>query len=127
MAASGWDKVWSPHLVMRYGYCDYSCNACGQVCPTGAIAPLSLEKKREEVIGKAIIDRERCIPFVEDRDCIVCEEMCPLPEKAIMLKKGAQHQAARPHVITDRCTGCGICERECPVNGESAIRVLPPG
>jgi len=126
-SASGWDSTWSPHLVMRRGYCDYSCNACGQVCPTGAIAPLSLEKKRREVIGVAAIDREKCIPFKEDRECIVCEEMCPLPEKAVKLARDLEHKALRPRVLTDVCTGCGICEKQCPVNGVSAIRVYPPG
>ncbi|MFQ6102556.1 MAG: 4Fe-4S binding protein [Anaerolineae bacterium] len=29
----------------------------------------------------------------------------------------------RPHVIRERCIGCGICEYKCPVNGEAAIRV----
>ena len=127
VSAQSWDKTWSPHLVMRRGYCDYSCNACGQVCPTGAIAQLTLEKKRKEVIGVAAIDRKRCIPFDEDRECIVCEEMCPLPEKAVILRTDPGHRAARPHVLAEVCTGCGICEKQCPVNGEAAIQILPPG
>ncbi len=127
VSAAGWDRTWSPHLVMRRGYCDYSCNACGQVCPTGAIAPLTLEKKRTEVIGVAMINRKTCIPFDEDRECIVCEEMCPLPEKAVILKNEPGRKAARPYVLPDVCTGCGICEEQCPVNGAAAIRVLPPG
>jgi Pyruvate/2-oxoacid:ferredoxin oxidoreductase delta subunit len=28
-----------------------------------------------------------------------------------------------PIVIADRCIGCGICEYQCPVAGESAIRI----
>jgi MauM/NapG family ferredoxin protein len=125
--AAGWDGTWSPHLVMRHGYCDYSCNACGQVCPTGAIVPLALGRKRTEVIGVAIINRKTCIPFDEDRECIVCEEMCPLPDKAVVLKTEPGRRAARPYVLPDLCTGCGICEEQCPVNGAAAIRVMPPG
>jgi polyferredoxin len=86
ISAGAWDTTWSPHLELRRGYCDYSCNACGQVCPTGAIAKMSLEEKRKEVIGVAVIDKERCIPFAKKKACIVCEEMCPLPQKAIKLK-----------------------------------------
>jgi NAD-dependent dihydropyrimidine dehydrogenase PreA subunit len=112
---------------MRRGYCDYSCNACGRVCPTGAIAALSLAKKRVETIGVAVINEATCIPFKEDRECIVCEEMCPLPEKAIILETEAGHEADRPHVRAELCTGCGICEKQCPLNGEAAIRVYPPG
>jgi NAD-dependent dihydropyrimidine dehydrogenase PreA subunit len=120
--------VWSPVLVSRHGYCDYSCNACGQVCPTTAIPKLPLEQKRNEVIGLAIIDEDRCIPFAEDVDCIVCEEMCPVPEKAIELephestnKAGQTLAVLRPKVIEDLCIGCGICEHQCPVDGDAAI------
>ncbi|MGQ9584556.1 MAG: 4Fe-4S binding protein, partial [Anaerolineae bacterium] len=34
---AGLEGLWTPVLVPRLGYCDYSCNACGQVCPVGAI------------------------------------------------------------------------------------------
>jgi Pyruvate/2-oxoacid:ferredoxin oxidoreductase delta subunit len=26
-------------------------------------------------------------------------------------------------VVVDRCTGCGICEYECPISGRAAITV----
>lgn len=127
-----WETIWTPMLVTRLGYCDYSCNACGEVCPTGAITSLSLSKKRETVIGIARIDRERCIPWAEGRECIVCEEMCPIPQKAIHLNgqgkgyRGGQTGSVRlPRVREHLCTGCGICEYQCPVDGESAIRVFP--
>jgi polyferredoxin len=127
---SGWDGPWTPVLVSRLGYCDYSCNACGLVCPTGAIPKLLLEEKRRVVIGVAEIDRARCIPWVEDRDCIVCEEMCPVPDKAIELRHhvgrghgGRTTDVLRPEVVSSKCIGCGICEKQCPVNGEAAIRV----
>lgn len=123
----------TPVLVPRLGYCDYSCNACGQVCPVGAIPPLDLDEKRLTVIGKAYIIEHRCIAWSDRQPCVVCEEMCPLPEKAIWLEE-AQVQAADgsvfnlqlPHVLRERCIGCGICEYKCPVNGEAAIRVYVP-
>ncbi len=31
-----------------------------------------------------------------------------------------------PHVVRERCTGCGICEYKCPVSGDAAIRVYVP-
>ena len=114
----------------RAGYCDYSCNACGQICPVQAIPPLSLEEKREQVIGKAYIDENRCIAWVDREDCIVCEEMCPVPDKAIVLQEaqllnsdGEPVTVQQPHVVRERCIGCGICEYKCPVSGEAAIRV----
>jgi ferredoxin len=130
---AGLEGLWTPVLVPRAGYCDYSCNACGQVCPVQAIPPLSLEEKRTRVLGKAYIDENRCIAWADYEDCIVCEEMCPVPEKAIVLEEaevrtgdGELVTVQQPHVVRERCIGCGICEYKCPVNGEAAIRVYVP-
>jgi polyferredoxin len=130
---SGIEGLWTPVLVSRLGYCDYSCNACGQVCPSEAIPDLILEEKRRTVIGLAYIDQNHCIPWADNVDCIVCEEMCPVPDKAIKLDEvevlNAQGEAVvvqRPRVVRDLCIGCGICEYACPLNGEAAIRVYVP-
>lgn len=130
-SVANWDRLWTPSLLTRLGYCDYSCNACGQVCPTGAITKLTLADKQQAVIGRALIDEQRCIPFAEGRECIVCEEMCPIPEKAIKLEEktvsnsfGQVTTVRQPRVVRHLCTGCGICEYKCPVNGESAIRIF---
>jgi len=127
----GLESLWTPVLVPRLGYCDYSCNACGQVCPVEAIPPLTLEEKRQAVLGRAYVDRNRCIPWADHRPCIVCEEMCPVPEKAIVLEEvtvtdatGQPVTVQRPRVVEERCIGCGICEYKCPVSGEAAIRVF---
>jgi len=127
---SGLDGLWTPTLVPRLGYCDYSCNACGQVCPTGAIPNLPLQSKRNQVLGRAEVDRTRCLPWSKNTPCIVCEEMCPRAPKAIELdvvsitdKDGQPVLLQRPRVIHDRCIGCGICEYKCPLEGEAAIRV----
>ncbi len=134
VSEAGLEGLWTPVLVPRLGYCDYSCNACGQVCPVQAIPPLDLQEKRGRVVGLAYIDRNRCIPWADYRDCIVCEEMCPIPNKAIKLERvevrtpdGELVTLQQPYVIRERCNGCGICENKCPANGESAIRVYAPG
>lgn len=126
----GVEGFWTPILVPRIGYCDYSCNACGQVCPVEAIPPLILEIKRQQVIGKAEIDRNRCLPWAENQPCIVCEEMCPISDKAIKLEvvevrtaDGETISLQRPRVIPNLCIGCGICEYKCPVTGLAAIQV----
>jgi ferredoxin len=130
VSESGLEGLWTPVVVPRLGYCDYSCNACGQVCPVQAIPPLSLEEKRQRIIGKAYIDENRCIAWADLKPCIVCEEMCPVPDKAIKLETvdavtsdGETVTVQRPRVVRERCIGCGICEYKCPVNGEAAIRV----
>ena len=128
---SGPDGLWAPILVPRLGYCDYSCQACGQVCPPHAIPALTLVEKRAQVIGKAYIDRDRCLAWSDGTTCIVCEEMCPIPEKAIKLEPsqvqfpdGARADVLLPHVKRELCIGCGICENRCPVVGAAAIRVF---
>jgi ferredoxin len=133
LAEAGLEGLWTPVLIPRLGYCDYSCNACGQICPVQAIPPLDLSLKRAQVIGQAYLDQDRCIAWADRRDCIVCEEMCPLPDKAIYLEvaeftgaDGQQASVQLPHVDRQRCTGCGICEYKCPVGGEAAIRVYVP-
>ncbi len=130
LTEAGWAGLWTPVLAPRLGHCDYACNACGAVCPTGAIPRLTLPDKQKAVIGHAYIDTDRCIPWVDNRVCLVCEEMCPLPEKAIQLEDvmvvgpdGDAVALRRPYVLRDRCIGCGICENRCPLVGEAAIRV----
>jgi formate hydrogenlyase subunit 6/NADH:ubiquinone oxidoreductase subunit I len=111
-----------------------SSNACGQVCPVNAIPALNLEEKRQQVIGKAYIDQNRCIAWADKTDCIVCEEMCPLPVKAIQLveasvinAEGSSVTVKQPQVNRERCIGCGICEYKCPLSSEAAIRVYTQG
>jgi polyferredoxin len=127
---SGAEAFWTPVLVPRNGFCQYSCNACGQACPVAAIPPLALRVKQTTPIGLAAIDRTRCLPWAQNTPCIVCEEMCPVPHKAIILdtvsvtnSNGEKVALQRPLVVSGRCIGCGLCEYKCPVSGEAAIRV----
>ena len=131
LAQSGLEGLGTPILVPRLGHCEYSCTACGQACPTGAIPRLTQPEKLLHPIGKAYVDPKICIPWSGRGDCIVCEEMCPLPEKAIFLREapftdnhGETHTFLAPVVLHERCIGCGLCESKCPVNGEAAIRVM---
>jgi len=133
LGQGGLEALWTPVLASRLGYCDYSCTACGHVCPSGAIPRLDLEDKRKQVIGVAVIDRNRCLPWASDTPCIVCQEMCPISNKAIVLSgqhlitrpDGTQDYLARPKVVAKRCIGCGICEYKCPLEGAAAIVVVP--
>jgi polyferredoxin/Pyruvate/2-oxoacid:ferredoxin oxidoreductase delta subunit len=131
---AGLEGIWSPVLVPRIGYCEYRCTLCGQVCPTGAIERLHLEKKARIRIGLAMIDKGRCLPWTHSRPCIVCEEVCPTPKKAIWLeearvrdRQGKIVTVKQPHVDLELCIGCGICEAKCPVAGKPAIYVTNTG
>lgn len=131
---SGIDGLFSPRLVSRMGYCESECTLCGQVCPTGAIPHLAKAQKVKTVMGKAMIDRDRCLPWATNEECICCEEHCPVDEKAIGFEEvqakgesGEMITLKRPFIHWDRCNGCGICENKCPIDGESAIVVRRSG
>jgi polyferredoxin len=127
---AGFEGMWTPRLVSRIGYCEYNCTLCGQVCPTSAIRTLAGEEKRKTVIGLAFIDPSRCIPFAQGTPCIVCEEHCPTPKKAIVFRSQPGKGGAPvkvPVVETQLCIGCGICENKCPVADLAGIRVTSVG
>lgn len=127
----GLASIYTPQLIPRLGYCEYNCTLCGQVCPTGAIPRLPLEQKKREVIGKAVFDRNHCLPFAKGIDCIVCEEHCPIPDKAIRSRlvavrrdDGTMVTLHMPWVVEERCNGCGICEHVCPLETKAGIEVF---
>ena len=125
---SGLEGIWTPRLVPEIGYCEYQCTLCGNVCPTGAIPSLTLEKKKRVRLGTAEIDRSICIAWAENKGCIVCEEHCPVSDKAIKLieyRIDADKTVLRPYVDPRLCVGCGICQNKCPTRPVRAIRVSP--
>jgi MauM/NapG family ferredoxin protein len=127
---SGIEGIFTPTGNPLRGYCEYECTLCGQVCPTEAIAELTKEQKRHTKIGIAKFVEETCLPFAEKTNCIVCEEHCPIPGKAIRLEPTGQtakdgQELRKPYVVADLCTGCGICVAKCPVKGRRGIELYP--
>ncbi|WP_223911421.1 4Fe-4S binding protein [Geobacter sp. AOG1] len=128
---AGIEGIYTPLVIPRLGYCEYNCTLCGQVCPTGAIPRLPVEQKRREVIGKAVLDKNHCLPFAKRVDCIVCEEHCPIPSKAIRSREvetvgldGIRKKVKEPYVVDEICNGCGICENVCPLETKAGIEVF---
>jgi polyferredoxin len=138
---AGFEGLWTPILLNKIGYCEYNCVLCGQVCPTGAITRLTVEKKigrgafsKPVKIGTAFYDRGRCLPWAMNTECIVCEEVCPTSPKAIWfqavelkLRDGGTKHLKLPHMDPRLCVGCGICENKCPVHDLPAVRVSSIG
>lgn len=113
----------TPVHRMRTAGCEQSCNLCGKVCPTGAIRDLPLVERQHAKVGTAVLDRQRCVAWAENRLCLLCDEACPY--NAIVFEVVEGHK--RPVVDESRCNGCGMCEAVCPVEGEGAVNVFPAG
>ena len=124
---AGLEGIWTPRFDFHSGYCQYYCTLCGQVCPTGALKKLTQEEKARTKIGLAYIDKNRCIPYAQGVECLVCEEHCPTPDKAIkfeqvetMTRRGKK-RIRRPVIDLKLCIGCGICEYKCPLHDQPAV------
>ncbi|MFC1667933.1 4Fe-4S binding protein [Chlamydiota bacterium] len=112
--------IFTPIGVAQHGYCNYACNLCGQVCPTHAIKNLSLQEKQRTKIGSAYIDKSKCLVHNFNVACLMCEEHCPVPSKAIHLYTDDplnKNGLLKPYVLKELCIGCCICEHVCPAPG----------
>jgi MauM/NapG family ferredoxin protein len=122
---AGLEGLWAPRMHLRHAACEQTCNVCGQVCPTGAIRNLNLVEKQYAKVGTAVLFRDRCLAWAQNKRCQICDEQCPY--NAIVTIRESQHTVGVPVVIPDKCNGCGQCEYKCPMLGESAIIVSPHG
>jgi MauM/NapG family ferredoxin protein len=127
MFQSGLSGIWTPQLVPEIGYCEYRCTLCGNVCPTGAIPRLTEAEKKKTRLGLALIDRKVCLPWKENKECLVCEEHCPVSKKAIRFREYREKGKLikKPHVDPRLCIGCAICQTKCPTRPRRAIIVYP--
>ncbi len=103
-----------------YKYCLETCNACTEVCPTGALAALPLLQKNKYIIGEALVDNNVCLTALGKKECDACELACPYD--AVKIKWDEEQYNAYP-VVNDKCIGCGACEVVCPTTPVRAIRV----
>jgi len=139
----GIEALWTPILNFNVGHCQQKCSLCSSVCPTGAIRQVSVTEKlgfgkyKEQGpirLGTAFINRSRCLPWANEIPCIVCQEVCPIAPKAIQTYDeevkdtfGNLVVLNKPFIIPDLCTGCGICQKECPVTDQPAAYVTAVG
>ena len=119
-----------PHIDAREQACDFSCDAgqCILACPTGALDHGLTDINQARMGLAVLLDQETCLNFLGLR-CDVCYRVCPLTNQAITLEmhhneRTGKHAFLLPVVHTDKCTGCGKCEKACVLD-EAAIKVLP--
>ena len=110
-----------PFMSYENGYCRPECTSCSQVCPAGAIKPVSVEEKQTIRIGVAHVNLDLCLPAQGKDSCGNCSYHCPSGAIRMVRQPGSRNQV--PTLSEERCIGCGACENLCPSRPISAITV----
>ena len=116
-------RLMQPELSFERGFCRPECTRCSQVCPTGAIKPVTREQKTAIHIGHAVWLEPNCIPVVNGDSCGLCAKHCPTWAIAMEDREINGRIVSVPVVDTEKCIGCGKCEHLCPARPFSAIIV----
>ena len=120
----------TPYFIARTGPCEMCEDIpCIPNCPTGALDHNLTDINKAKMGTAVVIDQETCIAFLGLR-CEVCFNICPIRGDAITLdykhnERSGKHALFIPVVHSEACTGCGLCEKACILENESAIKVLP--
>jgi formate hydrogenlyase subunit 6/NADH:ubiquinone oxidoreductase subunit I len=114
---AGFEK---PVLDFTRAHCEYECNVCSQICPSGAIEPIPLNRKKLIQIGKVDFIQDLCVVYKDGTACGACAEVCPTT--AVFMVPYRDNLTV-PGISPRVCTGCGACEEACPVEGQKAIFV----
>ena len=113
-----------PEMSYERGYCRPECNKCSQVCPAGAIKPITVAEKSSIQIGHAVWVAENCIVNSDGQKCGNCARHCPTGAIQMVPKDANDPKSLQiPVINTERCIGCGACENLCPSRPFSAIYV----
>lgn len=112
--------IMQPRMDYHKSFCNFDCTRCTDICPTGALLPLTIEAKKLTQIGKVTFIKENCIVETERTDCGACSEHCPT--KAVYMVPFVDNLVI-PEVNNKLCVGCGACEYACPTSPFKAIFV----
>lgn len=116
----GLGGVMQPTVSFEKGFCNFDCTVCSDVCPNGAIPPLTVEQKHLTQMGYVVFIEENCIVLTDGTSCGACSEHCPTQAIAMVPYKDG---LTLPHVNTEICVGCGGCEYVCPARPFRAVYI----
>lgn len=122
--SSGLLTLMQPTMSYERGYCRPECTRCSEVCPTGAIQPISREDKSSIQIGHAVWVKKNCVILSDGVECGNCERHCPTGAiQMVFMDENDPDSPIIPAVNEAACIGCGACEHVCPARPFSAIYV----
>lgn len=122
--STGLMKLMQPEVSYERGYCRPECTKCSEVCPAGAILPITAADKSAIQVGHAVWIKENCVPLTDGVDCGNCARHCPTGAIQMVLSEPDFPDSFKiPVINTERCIGCGACENLCPARPFSAIYV----
>ena len=116
----GFLGMMQPFMDYDASFCNHECVRCTEICPNGAILPLTVEEKLTTQIGVVRFERHNCIVITEGTSCGSCSEHCPTKAVRMVPYRG---ELTIPEITSDICVGCGACEYACPVTPYKAIVV----
>ncbi len=113
-----------PQMHFTRGYCRPECTRCSEICPAGAIKPVTREEKTSIQVGHAVVNLDNCIVNKDGVSCGNCSRHCPNGAITMVPKDpGNRRSLMIPTVNEERCIGCGACENLCPARPFTAIHV----
>lgn len=117
-------SLMQPESSYERGYCRPECTRCSDVCPAGAILPITTAEKSSTQIGHAVWIKDNCVPLTDGVECGNCARHCPVGAITMVPSDATDENSPKiPVVDTERCIGCGACENLCPSRPFSAIYV----